>query len=188
MKKLNDFLTQHVSEQIGLEEHLCKIIDQQIAEIKDTEFADAKDLLVKTREVLENHFIPLNKVLDGLERNAVCDLEKSVSSNGKGILQQSDLDQRKNSISIILRDDYSALSLITIGNTLLHTTALALGCQEVADIALKHLQNLAPLVVRIGKLLPQVVARELRTAVSTVDLSIAEIALKNTQLVWRNAS
>ena len=188
MNSLDHLLKQYLGEQIGLEEHIYSIIEQQISEIDEKDFSDAKSLLIETKQVLERHFLPLNEMLDHLERDAVTDREKVVGSNGTGFKNPGDKDQKNGRISRILRDDYSALNLITMGNTLLHTTALALDCQKVAVIALKHLQNLAPLVVKIGKLAPQMVARELRAESPKIDLSVAQIALKNTQLVWREAS
>ena len=187
MSALDEHLKQYLREQIALEEHLCSVIRQQIAELGDAD-EDAKLLLIKTEEVLERHFIPLNKMLDGLEQEsrnaqnklAIKDGVVIAASVGKEALQR----QRT---SRILRDDYSALNLITMSNTLLHTTALALDSQEVAMVALTHLQNLAPLVVKMGALVPEIVTRELHTESSKIDLGVAKIALKNTQRIWREA-
>lgn len=192
MNNLDEHLKQYIREQIALEEHLSTVIEQQISEVSETEFADAKNVLIQTREVLERHFIPLNALLDKLEKDTATALAITVSSNGSGNSNglhhhPGETEQRSKRISTILRDDYSALNLVAISNTLLHTTALALNCQEVAAIALSHLQNLTPLVVKIGQLVPEVVARELRTQSPEIDLAIAQIALKNTQLAWRTA-
>jgi len=188
MSNLDYLLKQYLREQIGLEEHLCRVIEQQISEVDETDFADAKNLLIKTREVLEHHFVPLNEMLDHLERDAVSAREKVVASNGAGLKNPGNQDKKNVRISRMLRDDYSALNLISMSNTLLHTTALVLDCQEVAAIALKHLENLAPIVKKIGDLVPEVVARELRTESPKIDLSVAQTAVKNAQLAWRNAS
>lgn len=184
-----EILKQCLSEQIALEEHLCRIIEEQISEIDETDFEDAKNLLKKTSQVLENHFLPLNTLLDKFEKDALNARGKVVAGNGRDLNNILAVEQRNTRISRILRDDYSALNLITISNTLLHTTALALDAQEVAAIALKHLKNLVPLVIKIGCLVPDVVTRELcSNSSSTIDLSVALTAMKNTQLAWRNAS
>lgn len=183
-----DILKQQLSEQIALEEHLVKIIEDQISDIDDTNFADAKNLLTKTREALESQFTPLNELLDKLERDALTDRKRAIAGNGGGFKSPLILEQENRRISRILRDDYSALNLITISNTLLHTMALALNCQEVAEIALKHIENLAPLVVKIGELMPEVIARELYSDSPTINQSVAQTALKNIQLAWRSNS
>jgi hypothetical protein len=187
MEKNDNPVMQYLYEQIALEEHLCRVIEQQISEVDEKKFGDAKALLVKTKQVLERHYAPLNKMLDQLEKDAATDRTKLASGNGAGALKLTDEQQRNKYLSRILRDDYSALNLITMSNTLLHTTALALECHSVAAIALSHLQNLASLVVKMGKLLPEVVARELHTESPKIDLAVGKLALKNTQLAWRNA-
>jgi len=192
MTHLNEFLTQYLREQIGLEEHLCKVIEQQISDIEDDEFGDARELLNTTRRVLEEQFEPLNALLDSLEDNAHEDKTTMVEENGKGTKistygspPQTTQEERKGRISRILQDDYSALNLITMSNTLLHTTALALNSDEVAKTSLRHLKNLAPLVVKLGEILPQVVARELRAESDNIDLTVEEKALQNAQQAWR---
>ena len=188
MKGNQDVLEQQLREQIALEEHLCKAIQEQVEEIRGAEFADARTLLQKTCEALELHFTPLNKLLDGLDQVARHEKAKAISRNGGGLIDHLAQGVPKQSLSKILRDDYSALNLVTISNTLLHTTALALEAKEVASTALKHLENLAPLVVRIGEIVPEVITRELRSGSPNIDLAVAQTALKNTQLAWRKVS
>ena len=187
MEHRAEILRTYLSEQIALEEQLCRIIEDQIAEIDDSDFEDAKDLLTNARQVLERHFTPLNELLDKIEQEALSAQKVSAATNGAGAVP---LDLRKNDkkVSRILRDDYSALNLITISNTLLHTTALALGCLDIAALALQHLENLAPLVVRLGKLMPAIITRELRHETPSVDPSVAVTALRNAQLAWQRAS
>lgn len=187
MNNFDEHLIQFMREQIALEEHLGRIIEEQIAEIHETDFSDAKNLLINIRDNLERHFEPLNELLDKLEQEAL-EAKSKATLVGKASLNglAPGTAQRKTwRVSRMLRDDYSALSLIAINNTLLHTTALALGCQEVAEIALRHLHNLAPLVIKMADLLPEIITRELRNESPDVDLTIAQTALKNTKLAWR---
>lgn len=187
MRTFEEPLTQHICEQIALEEHLCKLIEQQISELNETDFNDAKDLLIQTKQILNGHFLPLNEKLDDLE--IVADPANVLVPNGDCIKQSGNGEvQRKNwRISRILRDDYAALNLIIVSNSILHTAALAMGAHEVAALALTHLKNLASVVVRIGAVIPEVITRELRAVSSGTDLSVAQVALENIKLVWRNA-
>lgn len=187
MNSLNHVLIQYLGEQIALEEQLCSVIENQILEIDEETFSDAKTLLVKTKQVLEEHFIPLNETLDNLEQDVIHARKKSVAGNGAELRSSVFQGNQSTRLSTLLRNDYSALNLITTGNTLLYTAALALDCQAVATIALKHLQNLAPIVIKIGELLPEVVAQELRSESPKMNPSVGRIALKNTQLAWQNA-
>lgn len=185
MKHLDDLLRQHLGEQIALEEHLCRVLDQQIAEVSENDFADARDLLIRTRETLERHYTPLNDLLGKLEQESLSSTAASIGKNGAVHGDRDRVSEQRRRISNILRDDYSALNHITISNTLLHTAALALGSEEIAVTALSHLKNLTPLVMQIAHLMPEIVTRELYKESSMIDLSIAQIALRNTQTAWR---
>jgi len=185
MGKQDEILKDHLSEQIALEEHLFKTIEDQISDIEGDDFSDARDLLKSTSKTLEKHFTPLNQLLDTLEKDALLVRMGSIAKNGDARAHTLNSEKQKRQISKILRDIYSALNLITMSNTLLHTTALALEYDEVAKMALEHLENLAPLVVKIGELIPEIVARELYAESSGINLAIAKTALLNTQRAWR---
>ncbi len=185
MKNQSGLLIKYVSEQIALEEQLGALIDKQVTEIDPQAFPDAVKLLAKTKAVLEQHYLPLNELLDQLEIE-VSERRKSFYRENGASLGTVKRDQSP-LVSTFLKDDYSALNLITISNSLLHTIALALGSTEVATTALQHLENLAPLVVKIGELMPEVVTRELSTQFSGVDSMSAGLALKNVQYAWKKA-
>ena len=85
----------------------------------------------------------------------------------------------------MLYDDYAALSSVAMGNTLLHTTALAADSTEIAELALKHLTNMASFVVKMSDLMPIVVALELSAQFPQVKASIGELAAKNARQAWR---
>jgi hypothetical protein len=61
-----------------------------------------------------------------------------------------------------LRDDYTAYNLANIGYLMLHTTALALGDQEVADLGRQHFRDYAEAILRFDTLVPASVVRYLR--------------------------
>jgi hypothetical protein len=188
MENQNDIVNLYVSKQIALEEHLFKIIEDQISEINELEYNDAKVLLKKTSQILEYNFISLNEQLDKIERDTFCSRKKTVERNQKTLQKESPTEQENKRTSRILREVYSTLNLITISNTQLHTTALALDSVDVANLALKNLKTLAPLVVLIGELIPDIVTRELYSVIPTIDLSVAQRALVNTKLAWKRSA
>jgi hypothetical protein len=184
MKKENEILLRHLREQIALEEHVCKTIKDQIDIINETSFKDARDVLQATSQLLELHFTPLNRVLDVYEESK----ELSSTINGKYHKDSRDAANHTLQISRILRDDYAALNHVTISTTQLHTLALSLGAQDVAELALTHLENLAPLVVRIGELIPSVTTRELVSQFPSVNEEVARTALLNTKRAWKKCT
>jgi len=185
VKNINHVLIQCLGEQISLEEHLCSVIEKQISEIDEESYGDAKAVLVKAKGVLENHFVTLNASMDTLEQDAAEARKLLVDGNGEGSSDPFPKAITRIRISTHLRNNYAALNLITTSNTLLYTTALAFNSPGVAEIALKHLKNLAPIVVQIADLLPDILARELRAELPEIDPQIGQIALKNTKLAWQ---
>lgn len=185
MKNLNDVLIKQLSEQIALVEDLYKSIDGQISSINKAEYADAKSTLTVINQILECHFAQLNQLLEELDEQTKKAHLKLVASNGEVIFDNR---EKELQISRVLRDNYSALNLITIGNTLLHTTALALNNQALANLTLKHLENLVPLVIKVGELLPYIAVRELQSDAPNIDLEVARAALKNAKSIWQKSS
>ena len=61
-----------------------------------------------------------------------------------------------------LRDDDTAFNLANIGYLMLHTTALALGDQEVADLGRQHFRDYADAILRFDSLVPASVVRYLQ--------------------------
>jgi|688.fasta_scaffold111140_3 hypothetical protein len=184
MKKENEILLQHLREQIALEEHVCKTIRDQVDIINEISFKDAREVLQATSQLLELHFTPLNRVLDVYEESK----KLSTTINGKYKTNPRDVPNQTMQISRILRDDYAALNHVTISTTQLHTLALSLGARDVAELALTHLENLAPLVVKIGELIPSVTTRELVKEFPSVDQGVAQTALLNTKRAWKKCT
>ena len=91
---------------------------------------------------------------------------------------------RKDPVSRILRDNYTALNMASLSYTQLYTTALAYHDQGVADTARKHLQELTPLIIHINEIVPYVVVKELTDEGSGIDTSVAEKAVADTQYAW----
>lgn len=85
---------------------------------------------------------------------------------------------RDDAASKMLRDDYTALSMIASGYTMLHTYALAEENDELASFTQESLTRVAQLVTETSKILPHIVAEEIDAS------DIAEEAEENTQKAW----
>ena len=81
---------------------------------------------------------------------------------------------RKHPVSRMMRDDYTALALASTAYSMLYTTAIALRSDQVADVAKRGLGQVAPLVLEVSYLIPDVVVREL--AQDNLDVDHAAIA------------
>jgi hypothetical protein len=91
---------------------------------------------------------------------------------------------RKHPVSRIMRDNYTAISLACVSYEMLHTTALALKEQALADTAVRHLKELTPLIMAVTKIIPEVVLEELAKDDASIDFSVAKQALENTLNAW----
>lgn len=185
MNKQQTILVKYLNEQIAIEEQLHQTMSEQIAEIDLTSFADAKHLISRTIKALEKHFAPLNLLLDKLLKLGELIPKVPSYANGKdsgiGIEGTHRLE-----LSKLLKQYFSALNLISISNAQLHTVALTLGAEDVAKLALQHLENIAPIVSKLRELIPEVIAGELAST-NKIDPATIKTALMNTELAWKKA-
>ncbi|MAO65899.1 MAG: hypothetical protein CL666_12970 [Balneola sp.] len=87
--------------------------------------------------------------------------------------------QRSDAVSKMLRDDYTALSMIATGYTMLHTVALGAKNSELAEFTQNSLTRIAGLITQTSEIIPHIVAEEL-------DISeVADKAEANTQESWK---
>lgn len=91
---------------------------------------------------------------------------------------------RKDAVSKMIRDDYTALSMIAGGYTMLHTAAIANEHTELAQFSSESLQTIAQLITETSQVLPMVVAAELTTSEENA-LAVGEKALNETQKAWK---
>jgi ferritin-like metal-binding protein YciE len=93
---------------------------------------------------------------------------------------------RDDRVSRMVRDDYTALCFATVCYEMLHTTALALGHGEVANLALSHLRDYTPAVMALTEILPDILTDELtREGKMQGNGSIARLAAQNVVEAWR---
>src|SRR5438045_2749044 len=95
---------------------------------------------------------------------------------------------RKHPVSRMLRDDSVALSLAATAYSMLYTTALAVRDLPVANVALRHLRGITPLVVELSDTIPGVVCRELAQTDPEIDATIVDLARKNTAEAWQTGA
>lgn len=91
---------------------------------------------------------------------------------------------RDDTVSKMLRDDYTALSMIASGYTMLNTAAISAEHDKLAQFSSESLQTIAQLITETSQVIPFIVAEELNDN-SEDALSIAEQSLKQTQKAWK---
>ncbi len=188
MNKIVQILETSLLTQLSMEEHLYKEVELQLSQSNIDEYPDVKKMLNAIKTVLEKHYARLNLALNQLgetsDKFALNGQKKNLLAEGMNQLKENNKIYSKH-VSQMLHDDFAALNLAAIGNTLLHTTALAAESQVIADLALEHLENLSCFVVNLSELLPRVVGRELLFQFPNIKPTIGDLAAKNTQGVWQ---
>ena len=90
---------------------------------------------------------------------------------------------RKDPVSKLMRDNYTAIAMITSGHTMLKTTALIVEDEELQHLAGSSLKELAQITTEISRYLPLAVARELVDDQEEAN-RIGKIAMDKTQKAW----
>jgi hypothetical protein len=188
MTELEKILENALVAQVTLEESLYSQVERQISQ-PDIHICPAvRDMLTEIKAILEEHFSSLNVTLERRQQTSVRDETSSHLSplqSDSSVVEETHSQKRREQISQMLYDDYAALNFVAMGNTMLHTTALAADSKDIAELALKHLTNMARFVVRVGDLLPIIVALDLSARFPEVKASIGELAAKNAREAWR---
>lgn len=174
-------LQTYVNDMYSVEKHVLEAIERQ-AENKDVQKKrEAYQVIQQIQGTLRQHVHVLAQHLDQLGgRSTVKSAVASVTGIAAGLYDQV----RTETVSSMLRDDYTALSMVAVASTMLHSTALALRDQMTANIALQHLKDVTPLITEISKVIPILTVQDVHDDVETADTSVAQQAIRNTQEAW----
>jgi len=183
-KNLNT-VQQYVGDMIALETHIEEAIDRQLDEVKDNPAADAA--VKQFHQTAKGHRDSLKahlKSLGGSESSPVKNAVAGLFGAAAGMIDKV----RTETVSKLLRDDYTAFNHAAIGYVMLHTTAHALTQPSTADIAARHLRDYAQAVQKINQIMPGVVIWELRKDGHMVDPSAETHSVQSVNEAWRETS
>lgn len=184
MSENQETLVQYVGDQLSLARHIHQAIERQLSHNDVKKSSDATGIINKIDGVLESHISSLEQHIKELGGDSTSPVKEAVSS-ALGIAAGLYDKVRTDTVSKMLRDDYTALSHSAISLTLLNTTGLALKSQRTADLAVQQLLDISPLIVEISEVIPKVVVPELMDAGEVVDAGVAEQSIKATQKAWK---
>lgn len=184
MSENQETLLQYTGDMLSLTKHTHEAVERQMADDDVKKSAEASRIINKIDGILEAHISSLDAHMKELGGDATSPVKEAVGSLlgvAAGLYDRV----RTDTVSKMLRDDYTALSLAAISLTMLHTTGLALKSQRTADLAKQQLLAISPIIVEISEVMPHVVVPELMDAGEVVDAGVAEQAVKNTQEAWK---
>jgi hypothetical protein len=155
----NEAIDSYITDMIALEEHMEKPFRQQGEDLRDKQRELAGELRT-IHGLITQHIATLKNLRDrrsaGGEKRAAESVKRATSTvAGLGAAVIDFL--RTEKLPKDLRDDYTAMNLATIGYLMLHTTALALGDREVAEVAQHHFSDYARATMQLQNMIPTAV-------------------------------
>jgi ferritin-like metal-binding protein YciE len=177
-----DSLKTYTSDLLALETHFLNAVKKQKSSesVKDEIVIDLLHELDKT---ISKNTSELETYLDSFEDKTLDDIKSKLASFAGSVAGLID-NARSDTVSKIVRDNYTALSMITVGYTMLHTLALANDDESLAEISEKHLKECTNMVTEISKVVPLAVANEVIDDKDKAE-EIGQRALHNTQQAWK---
>jgi hypothetical protein len=176
-------LTTYVSDLVALVRHIEVPIDRQLESDDIAKYGAAIAIISELQAVLRTQRAALEILLETLGGHPATGIKSAWSSLlGAGAAAVNAV--RTTKISKSLRDDYTALGLLSISYTMLHATASGLGDSAVAALAQRHLAQITPIIVRISTSIGTVVLQELADDGEDVRVSAAEFSAQQTHAAW----
>lgn len=179
-------LRQYVNDMLALEKGLLEAVERQRADERVKAMTDANTVILRIHSllhehvsVMENHGAALGSTPGGMLKDAV----SSVTGAVAGLYDKL----RQDPVSRMLRDDYTVLNLAAVSYGMLHTTGLALRDLVVANVALRHLQQLTPLIIELNRIIPSIVTKELGDE-HDVDPEAASLANQHIEQAWKEGA
>jgi hypothetical protein len=180
-EKLNGYVT----DMLALEQHIRTALAAQVEGL--SEAGEVKLTLTRLHAVCENHVNTLERFTQRREQNVggVSKVMKKAVSSVLGFGAAAVDLIRTEKLPKDLRDDYTAISLAYIGSVMLHTAALGLGDDELADIAAAHLREHAGAMMVLQRIIPAATLSLLSDDGLQVDESVLATVSGTIDTSWR---
>jgi ferritin-like metal-binding protein YciE len=153
-------INSYIGDMLALEDHIEKALKGQLTDLQD--YPDVVTELRQVHRQVEHHIADLRALSERRKAGGVAEAVKRAGSAVAGAAAGVIDLVRTEGLPKNLRDDYTAFNLANIGYLMLHTTALALGDQEVADLGRQHFRDYADAILKFDTLVPASVVRYLQ--------------------------
>lgn len=178
-------IQKHTADMLAVERHILEAVERQQEDGNVKSNVRANKVIIEVERTLKRHVTALESLSRQYEGGVESFLKKAVTEVMGAIAGLYDK-VREHTVSRMLRDDYTALSLAAMSYTAYHAFGLAISEERVSALAQRHLEDLTPLLVEISKVLPHVVVAEVAEENDdfVVDTTVGAIAEANTQRAW----
>lgn len=176
-------LRMYVNDMVALEKHILEALERQREDERVQQEAELKELIDRLHTTVRAHVLTMENHAAAVGEKFGSSVKDAVSTFTGALAGLYDK-VRKHPVSRLLRDDYTALSLASTAYSMLYTTGLATRELPIANVALRHLQELTPLIKDLSRIIPMAVVKELAADDPEVDQSILSLAQENTRKAW----
>ena len=188
MTTAQKILADYMNDMLAVEREIHQAVSRQKHEEHVKRFPAVAVLIGSIEQTIDRHIEKVSETLTrfGASESALKRVVGTVLGIVTGIYGKVRPDDK---VTSLLRDDYAALSFAVVCYQMLHTTALALGDEQVAEIALRNLEDYAAAIMRIGEIVPPLVVQELASEGKiAADQRVAEEAVRHVRDAWAHAS
>jgi ferritin-like metal-binding protein YciE len=182
----DEAINSYITDMLSLEEHIGKAVRGQLEDLED--YPEVTRDLKQVLHKVEQHVSDLKELSDRRNAKGASDAIKRAGSALLGLGAAAVDLVRTEGLPKNLRDDYTAFSLATIGYVMLHTTALSLQEQEVAELAHQHFADYAEAVTLLQNVIPGAVLRFLREEGLPAREDVLPEISRAIEEIWRSQS
>lgn len=182
----NEAINSYIGDMLALEDHIEKALKGQLTALKD--YPNVVTELRQIHHQIEHHIADLRALSDRRKASGVAETVKRAGSAVAGAAAGLIDLVRSEGLPKNLRDDYTAFNLANIGYLMLHTTALSLGDQEVAQVAQRHLTDYARAQLTLNDLIPAAVVKFLQQDGLPARADVLKQVSQNVAEAWRTQS
>ena len=188
MSSRSDLITKHIADMSALEQHILEAVQRQREDDSVKSNVDVNRVVMEVERVLSAHVSALQTLAESYGGEGESMFKKAVAG-AVGVAAGLYDKLRESELTRNLRDDYTALSLTTMGYTAMHAFGLGIGESRMADLAGRHLNELTPLLIEISKLIPVTTITDLAKEHPDLGIDTSKIseAVENTQRAWARA-
>ena len=184
-----DILNTYVTDMAAVQTHIATAVGDILENDETSNYPTAVSALTRVKTTMESHVKALEAYNDRTEDGDFKEAAKEAVGDALGFAAGLwNKIRNKDEVSRSIRDTYTATSLAAISYHMLYTTALGLKADSVADLALRNLKDITPLIGKLSEVVCTVVAGELAAEGKTIDPSVSDEAIGATQEAWKQAS
>ncbi len=184
-----NILNGYVTDMVAVEKHILEAVERQLTNDDTREYPTAWQALQDLKTTLARHIEALEGYNAGTPGGGVLEKVKEAATGALGVvagvynhIRQTDAASRS------LRDTYTALGLANVSYEMLFATALALKEQNLAEMAIRHLEELVLHTKDLSWVVCHVVVQELTMEDKTLDASVGPEAARRSREAWQRGN